>query len=93
VQATAAVLITLNEQIRLLEAQVEAHFLRHPDAETYLSQPGIGAANGARVLAEFGDAPGRYASAKARKNYAESSPVSRASGCRRARPGSPGSLS
>ena len=80
VQATAAVLITLNEQIRLLEAQVEAHFLRHPDAETYLSQPGVGAANGARVLAEFGDAPGRYASAKARKNYAESSPVTHASG-------------
>jgi transposase len=80
VQASAAVLITLNEQIRLLEAQVEAHFLRHPDAEIYLSQPGIGPASGARVLAEFGDAPGRYASAKARKNYAGSSPVTRASG-------------
>ena len=80
VQATAAVLITLNEQIRRLEAQVEAHFLQHPDAETYLSQPGIGTVNGARVLAEFGDAPGRYASAKARKNYAGSSPITRASG-------------
>ena len=33
VQAAAAVLITLNEQIRQLEAQVEAHFLQHPDAE------------------------------------------------------------
>ena len=65
VQATAAVLITLNEQIKRLEAQVETHFLQHPDAETYLSQPGIGPVNGARVLAEFGDAPGRYASAKA----------------------------
>lgn len=80
VQATAAVLITLNEQIRRLEAQVEAHFLQHPDAETYLSQPGIGTINGARVLAEPGDAPGRYASAKARKNYAGSSPITRASG-------------
>jgi transposase len=80
VQATAAVLITLNEQIRRLEVQVEAHFLQHPDAETYLSQPGIGPVNGARVLAEFGDAPGRYASAKARKNYAGSSPITRASG-------------
>ena len=80
VQATAAVLITLNEQISRLEAQVEAHFLQHPDAETYLSQPGIGPVNGARVLAEFGDAPGRYASAKARKNYAGSSPLTRASG-------------
>ena len=80
VQAAAAVLTTLNEQIRRLEAQVEAHFLQHPDAEIYLSQPGIGPVNGARVLAEFGDAPVRYASAKARKNYAGSSPITRASG-------------
>jgi transposase len=80
VQAAAAVLTTLNEQITRLEAQVEAHFLQHPDAEIYLSQPGIGPVNGARVLAEFGDAPGRYASAKARKNYAGSSPLTRASG-------------
>ena len=80
VQAAAAVLITLNEQIRRLDVQVEAHFLQHPDAEIYLSQPGIGTVNGARVLAEFGDAPGRYASAKARKNYAGSSPITRASG-------------
>jgi transposase len=80
VQASVAVLITLNEQIRQLETQVEAHFLQHPDAEIYRSQPGIGPVNGARVLAEFGDAPGRYASAKARKNYAGSSPITRASG-------------
>ena len=80
VQASAAILITLNDQIKRLEAQVEAHFLQHPDAEIYLSQPGIGPVNGARVLAEFGDAPGRYASAKARKNYAGSSPITRASG-------------
>jgi transposase len=80
VQAAAAVLITLNEQISRLETEVEAHFLQHPDAEIYLSQPGIGTVNGARVLAEFGDAPGRYASAKARKNYAGSSPLTRASG-------------
>jgi transposase len=80
VQAAVAVLAVLNEQITQLEAQVEAHFLQHPDAEIYLSQPGIGTVNGARVLAEFGDAPGRYASAKARKNYAGSSPITRASG-------------
>jgi transposase len=80
VQAAAAVLTTLNEQITRLEAQVEAHFLQHPDAGIYLSQPGIGSVNGARVLAGFGDAPGRYASAKARKNYAGSSPITRASG-------------
>jgi len=35
---------------------------------------------GARVLAEFGDDPARYTSAKARKNYAGTSPITRASG-------------
>ena len=35
---------------------------------------------GARLLAEFGDDPDRYSSAKARKNYAATSPVTRASG-------------
>ena len=75
-----AVLITLNEQIKTLQEQVEAHFGRHPDAEIILSQPGLGPILGARVLAEFGDAPGRYADAKARKNYAGTSPITRASG-------------
>ncbi|MFI6495731.1 IS110 family transposase, partial [Streptomyces sp. NPDC050564] len=78
--AHAKLLIALNEQIAELEAQVKAHFLTHPDAEIYLSMPGIGAITGARVLAEFGDDPTRYASAKARKNYAGTSPITRASG-------------
>jgi Transposase IS116/IS110/IS902 family len=51
-----------------------------PGTEIYLSQPGIGNINGPRLLAEFGDGPGRYASARARKDYAGSSPITRASG-------------
>ncbi|MFH8388069.1 IS110 family transposase [Kitasatospora sp. NPDC018058] len=78
--AHARVLIALNEQIQALEEQVSAHFLAHPDAEIYLSMPGIGEIIGARVLAEFGDDPTRYTSAKARKNYAGTSPITRASG-------------
>ena len=70
----------LNEQVKVLQGQVEADFGRHPDAEIYLSQPGLGLVLGARVLGEFGDDPGRYASSKARKNYAATSPVTRASG-------------
>jgi len=80
VRATAAVLTTLNEQIKTLEGQVETHFGEHPDAKIILSQPGLGPILGARVLAEFGDDPKRYASAKARKNYAGTSPITRASG-------------
>jgi hypothetical protein len=37
---------------------------------------------GARVLAEFGDDPDRYATAKARKAYAGTAPITRASGLR-----------
>ena len=60
--------------------QVKADFGRHPDAEIYRSQPGMGAILGARVLAEFGDAPDRYADGKGRRNYAATSPITRASG-------------
>ena len=35
---------------------------------------------GARILGEFGDAPGRYADVKARRNYAATSPLTIASG-------------
>jgi hypothetical protein len=79
-RALTAVIITLNEQVDALEAQVREHFGRHPDAEVYLSQPGLGPVLGARVLAEFGDDPRRYADGKARRNYAGTSPVTRASG-------------
>jgi transposase len=75
-----ALITTLNEQVKALQGQVEAHFGRHPDAEIYRSQPGMGPVTGARVLGESGDDPHRYASARARKNYAATSPVTRASG-------------
>ncbi len=80
VRAEVAVLAVLNTEIAAMEEQVEAHFGRHPDAEVYLSQPGLGPTLAARVLGEFGDDPGRYADARARKNYAGTSPVTRASG-------------
>ncbi|MFI1337856.1 IS110 family transposase [Streptomyces sp. NPDC020845] len=73
-------LIALNDQIDALEGQVRAHLLAHPDAEIHLSMPGIGEIIGARVPAEFGGDPTRYVSAKARKNYAGTSPITRASG-------------
>ena len=73
----------LNIQIAELQAVVAEGFGRHPDAEIVVSQPGLGPVLGARVLAEFGDDHGRYADAKARKNYAGTSPITRASGTRR----------
>jgi transposase len=80
VRSQAAILTTFNTQIKLMEEQVGAHFGRHPDGEVYLSQPGLGAILGARVLAEFGDDKARYADARARKNYAGTSPITRQSG-------------
>ena len=42
-------------------------FEQHPDADIYLSLPGLGDVLGARVLGEFGDDPDRYATPKSRK--------------------------
>jgi transposase len=79
-RAATAVLAVLHEQVKALQAQVDAHFGPHPDAEIIVSQPGLGPVLGARVLAEFGDDRDRYADAKCRKNYAATSPITRASG-------------
>jgi transposase len=80
VRSQVAVLITLNAEVDTMEGEVATHCGQHPDAEIYLSQPGLGVILGARVLAEFGDDPHRYADAKARKNYAGTSPITRQSG-------------
>ena len=84
VAATAAVIAEMNTQITALEHQLAADFEQHPDAQVVRSLPGLGTILGARVLGEFGDAQGRYATAKSRKNYAGTSPITRASGTRRA---------
>ncbi len=72
----------LLHQIARLETELAERFERHPDAEILRSLPGLGLVLGARVLAEFGDDPARYADPKARKNYAGTSPITRASGKR-----------
>jgi len=82
-RSLTALITTLNQQVTTLEGQVSEHFCAHPDAEIILSQPGLGLILGARVLAEFGDDPHCYASAKARKNYAATSPITRQSGKRK----------
>ena len=84
VGSLTAVIAALNTQIKVMESQVVAHFGQHPDAECYRSQPGLGEVLAARVLAEFGDDPGRYADARSRKNYAGTSPITKASGKKKA---------
>ena len=80
VASQARIVQTLNTQIEEMAAVVDAHFGQHPDAEIYASQPGLGVILAARVLGEFGDDPHRYNDARARKNYAGTAPITRASG-------------
>src|SRR5690349_6958358 len=80
VSSLTVIIAALNGEIATMERQVTECFRGHPDAAIYLSQPGTGEILGARQLGEFGDDPHRYASAKARKNYAATSPVTRQSG-------------
>ena len=83
VSATVAVIVTMNAQIAELTKELDAGFEQHPDAEVVRSLPGLGTILSARVLGEFGDEPNRYATAKCRKNYAGTSPITRASGTKR----------
>jgi transposase len=83
VRAMTAIIGELSRHIEDLESQVSEYFGRHPDAEIYLSQPGLGQILAGRVLAEFGDDKDRYTNPKARKNYASTSPITRASGTKR----------
>jgi transposase len=83
-RATVGIIAELNRQISELETTLANHFETHPDADIYLSQPGLGDVLGARVLGEFGDDPNRYTDAKSRRNYAGTSPLTVASGKKRA---------
>jgi len=83
VRSLVAVITTMVEQTEVLEGEVHRCFGQHPDAEIITSQPGLGMVLGARVLAEFGDDKDRFVDAKARRNYAGTSPITKASGTRR----------
>jgi transposase len=83
VAALVAVIGELNTQIGRLEAELSDRFEQHPDAKVIRSLPGLGMILGARVLGEFGDDPNRYCDAKSRKNYAGTSPITKASGKQR----------
>jgi transposase len=83
VRASVAVALELTRQIDELERELADAFETHPDAEILRSLPGLGTVLGARVLAEFGDAPNRYKDGKCRRCYAGTAPITRASGTRR----------
>jgi transposase len=83
VAALVAVITELVTQTATLERELADRFEQHPDAKIIRPLPGLGMIPGARALGEFGDDPNRYADAKSRKNYAATSPITRASGKQR----------
>lgn len=81
--AASALLVALrgaDQAVRDLEKALAPSFEHHPDAEIIDSLPGLGLVLGARVLSEFGDDRSRFADAASRRNYAGTSPITRASG-------------
>jgi transposase len=83
VAASVAVIAEMVAQTARLAEELASGFEQHPDAEVVRSLPGLGTILGARVLGEFGDEPNRYANPKSRKNYAGTSPITRASGTKK----------
>jgi len=73
-------LIAYDNAIKDLEAELTKHFEQHPHAEILHSLPGLGVVLGARMLSEFGDDPDRFTDPAARRCYAGTAPVTRASG-------------
>lgn len=62
------------------EPAVIARFERTRTLRSCCPSPTRNRSSGARVLAEFGDDPHRYTTAKGRKNFAGTSPITRQSG-------------
>jgi hypothetical protein len=83
-RASVAIIVELNRHIVELEVTLTTSFDQHPDSDIYHSLPGFGVVLGARALGEFGDDPNCYANTKSRRNYAGTSPLTIASGKKRA---------
>lgn len=57
-----------------------AEFDQHPAADLLRGVPGLGPVLAARVLAEIGDDPARFATADGLRAFAGTAPITRASG-------------
>jgi hypothetical protein len=79
-RSAVTLISAFNAEIAELEAALSEHFEQHPDAKVVRSLPGLGTVLGARVLGEFGDDRTRFSGPKSRKNYAGTSPITKASG-------------
>jgi transposase len=78
--ALVAVLRALNAQIQVLAASIGAQLADHPDAVIFRSLPRSGTVRAARLLAEIGDARGRFPTRDSLTCLAGVAPSTRQSG-------------
>ena len=78
--AFVAVLRTLTTQIEALAARIAEQLALHPDAPIFTSLPRSGTVRAARLLAEIGDARGRFPTADSLACLAGVAPSTRQSG-------------
>ncbi len=78
--ALVAVLRALNAQIKVLADSIAAQLAAHPDAEIFQSLPRSGTIRAARLLAEIGDARGRFPTRDSLTCLAGVAPSTRQSG-------------
>jgi transposase len=78
--AYLATLNTITAQIRDLAQQISDAYDTHPDKPVYAALPKIGTVRGARLLAEIGDARGRFPTADSLACLAGAAPSTRESG-------------
>ena len=78
--ALVAALGALREQIRVLEQHIADQLTAHPDAAIFTSLPKSGTVRAARLLAEIGDARGRFPTPEALTCLAGAAPSTRQSG-------------
>jgi transposase len=78
--ALVAGLSALREQIRALDDAIAVQLEQHPDAKIFTSLPRSGTVRAARLLAEIGDARGRFPTPQALTCLAGAAPSTRQSG-------------
>ncbi|MFZ2172533.1 MAG: transposase [Rhodococcus sp. (in: high G+C Gram-positive bacteria)] len=75
-----AVIASMQQSVDSLENALGREFDSHPLAPILRSAPGLGPILAARVLAEVGDDPARFATANGLRAFAGTAPITRASG-------------
>jgi transposase len=80
VAGLVAIVVSMRAAVDTLETELTAAFAAHPQAPVLSSVPGLGPVLAARILAEVGDDPTRFATGNALRAFAGTAPVTIASG-------------